>query len=124
MATAPKTVLAIETEVDPRRVVSSQLRSAGYEVLTAATTDAAYALLEEHREVDLLIADLLAPGTLNTADLTERSKALCPNIQILFTTDLRRLAQKTHDDTHEVSPMISIVRVLLGDGPQPPARQP
>ncbi len=116
MGAAAKTILVVEMHIDTGRDISSQLRRAGHKVLTARTTDEAYLLLREHSEVDLLLADLLASGTFDAANLVERAKTLRSGLQVLLTTDLRRFA-RTPDENRgsEVSPMVAMVAVLLHD---------
>jgi CheY-like chemotaxis protein len=114
MSAAAKTILAVEMHIETGRDISSQLRRAGHNVLTARTTDEAYRLLHEHPEVDLLLADLLASGTFDAADLAERAKALRSELQMLLTTDLRRFARTSPDGRgREMSPMIAMIGVLL-----------
>jgi CheY-like chemotaxis protein len=116
MGASAKTILAVEMHIDTGKEIASQLRRAGHNVLTARTTDEAYVLLREHPEVDLLLADLLASGTFDAADLAERAKALRSELQMLLTTDLRRFARTPDkNNRREASPMIAMIGVLLRD---------
>jgi len=116
MGAAAKTILAVEMRDGTSRGISSQLRRTGHNVLTARTTDEAYILIREHPEIDLLLADLLASGTFDAADLAERARALRSGLQMLLTTDLRRFARAPDENRgSEESPMIAMIGVLLRD---------
>jgi CheY-like chemotaxis protein len=116
MGAAAKTILAVEMRDGTSRGISSQLRRIGHNVLTARTTDEAFILIREHPEIDLLLADLLASGTFDAADLAERARALRSGLQMLLTTDLRRFAREPDENKgSDESPMIAMIGVLLRD---------
>jgi signal transduction histidine kinase/ActR/RegA family two-component response regulator len=58
----PVRVLVVDDEVMIRDVLSGQLASAGYEVLTAPDGAAAIGLIEDGETVDVLVTDLSMPG--------------------------------------------------------------
>ncbi len=113
---AAKTILAVVTREDTRDEIRAQLESAGHRFLAASTTDQAYALLQEHRKVDVLLADVMARGTFDATGLVDRARTLHPGLRMLVTTDLDRFARPANQDTGGAeSPMIAILRTLLED---------
>jgi CheY-like chemotaxis protein len=86
MALEPTTILLVEDDAGLRYVFSRILRSAGYDVLEAATADEAEPTLRGDRPVDLLLTDLLMPGRLDGLDLAQLAGTLRPRLKVLFTT--------------------------------------
>jgi nitrogen-specific signal transduction histidine kinase/CheY-like chemotaxis protein len=78
-----ETVLAVEDNVDLRRVVVRQLRALGYRVAEAGNVEEALSILETET-VDLLFSDIVMPGPLNGIDLAHRAAASWPSVKILL----------------------------------------
>lgn len=79
-------VLLVEDEDPVRNVVRSLLESAGYEVLAAATGEAALELEAEHRgALDLLLTDLCLPG-ISGLEIAERVFEQNPGMPIIYTS--------------------------------------
>ena len=81
------TVLLIEDETAVRELVSRFLTLKGYEVLSAANSDAARILWAEHKgEIDLLLADIVMARGLNGREIATQFRAENSNLKILLTS--------------------------------------
>ncbi|HKP95238.1 MAG TPA: PAS domain S-box protein [Fibrobacteria bacterium] len=78
-----ETILLVEDEETVRKFIMRTLSAQGYTVLEAKDGSAALTLGEKCRNVDLLLTDVVMPN-MNGATLSERLKALHPDIRILF----------------------------------------
>lgn len=79
------TILVVEDMDIVRVMISTALKSHGYEVLTAASSDEAFAIASE-RSVDLLLTDLAMPGGMGGTELAERLTEERPDMRVLFTS--------------------------------------
>jgi CheY-like chemotaxis protein len=79
------TILVVEDMDIVRVMISTALKSHGYEVLTAASSDEAFAIASE-RSVDLLLTDLAMPGGMGGTELAERLTEERPEMRVLFTS--------------------------------------
>jgi CheY-like chemotaxis protein len=79
------TILLVEDEPSVRDLVRDILVEHGYRVLEAPNGRAALEVLEEHREVLLVLTDLVMPG-MNGRELAAQIKSRHPEIRVLFTT--------------------------------------
>jgi CheY-like chemotaxis protein len=77
-------ILLAEDEDSVARVILHQLQSGGHTVRRVPTGDAAWAEIENGAEHDLLITDLVMPGTLQGAELARRVEAERPRMAILL----------------------------------------
>ncbi len=79
-----ETILLVEDEEMLLQMEASMLEERGYEVLVAATTDAALTLAQEHPgPIDLLITDLIMP-VMNGRELSAKLQPLRPEMKVLF----------------------------------------
>ncbi|MEP4038254.1 ATP-binding protein [Pseudophaeobacter sp.] len=77
-------VLVVEDEPEVRNVVAAMLQRAGCEVTTAATGDAALELFEADPRFDLLVTDVVMPGTLQGPALGVALRKQVPDLKIIF----------------------------------------
>jgi CheY-like chemotaxis protein len=77
------TVLLVEDEEVVRRLTARILEEQGYLVLPAANAVEALDLAERHREVDLVVTDVVMPGT-RGPDLVSRLLAVRPELKVLY----------------------------------------
>jgi len=82
-------VLLVDDERFARTVYSDYLRAAGYEVEVAADAEAALSLLK-HRRYDVLLTDVILPGS-SGLDLLGIAKGLDPNLEVLVITALDKV---------------------------------
>src|SRR5260370_36945470 len=80
------TVLVVEDEDDVRDVAAGYVEALGYAVLAARNGDDALAILQSDADVDLLLTDIVMPGTLDGFSLGPAPLALRPRIKVLHAT--------------------------------------
>ncbi len=81
-----ETVLIVDDEPLIRMLVREVVEESGYQSLEAGDAAAALAMLQPLAEVDLLIADLGLPGSMNGRQLAEAARQLRPDLKVLFIT--------------------------------------
>ena len=78
-------ILLVEDDFALLTLTQRLLESAGYQVLKAATADEGLELWRTREsEVDLLLTDLLTPGTLTGRQLAERLQQEKPQLKVIF----------------------------------------
>jgi CheY-like chemotaxis protein len=77
------TVLLVEDEEVVRHMTGRILEEQGYRVLPAANAIEALDLAERHREVDLVVTDVVMPG-MRGPELVSRLLAARPELKVLF----------------------------------------
>ncbi len=118
-----ETILLVEDEAFVREVTCEVLRSAGYQVSTAATAREARREYERNGGVDCVITDVVLPGE-SGRKLAERLWEEAPQLKVLFVTgyaeqmDTRDCLAKPFSTTV----LLRRVRMLLdGEGRKNPA---
>jgi CheY-like chemotaxis protein len=76
------TILVVEDELLIRLMIAEALREAGFEVVEAANSDEALAILESHAPVDLVFSDVRMPGTMDGVALMKRLRESRPNLKL------------------------------------------
>lgn len=84
-------VLVLEDEADVRQTLCEQLHLLGYLTLEAETGEQALQMLATTTEVELLISDLMLPGSLSGAEVVNQVRTLWPALPVLLISgqDLR-----------------------------------
>lgn len=77
-------VLLAEDEMAVSRVLKSVLENAGYGVTSAANGDEALAIFEASGPFDILLTDVVMPGTLQGPALAKAIRAVSPDIPCIF----------------------------------------
>lgn len=67
-----ETILLVEDQEEVAEVAQAMLEELGYTVVCANEAQQALTVLEERSDIDLLLTDIVMPGTLNGADLAAR----------------------------------------------------
>lgn len=80
-----ETILLVEDEVILRRVTASMLRVRGYDVLVAADGQEAIDIARRHREIDLLLTDIVMPAC-NGLELAEQMQVNRPGLRTMLMT--------------------------------------
>ena len=79
------TVLVVEDEPAVREVAVAILTDLGYRVLQASDGDEGLLAFGAHAgEIDLLLTDVVLPGSLRGRDLADRITAIRPSMRVLF----------------------------------------
>lgn len=79
-------VLVVEDDPHVREAVMQRLEAIGYAVLEAANGDAGWKLIESGEPFDLVLSDVVMPGSLSGYDLIRKVKAKYPGIATLLTS--------------------------------------
>ncbi|MGZ2429935.1 CheY-like chemotaxis protein [Rhizobium redzepovicii] len=85
------TILVVEDDENVRIMTAESLHELGYTVLQAASGMEALLLLEENREVDLILTDIVMPQ-MSGRQLADIVQEKWPAIRILYTTGYTRNA--------------------------------
>lgn len=81
-----QTILLVDDSDDVRQVTESFLRSQGYRVLSAHSSEEALTLLDQNEKVDLLFTDVIMPGGMNGLVLAEKIHQRLPELPVLLAT--------------------------------------
>ena len=77
-------VLLVDDNVEGRDALARQLRRAGYTVTEAASGDEALATFGGGSGFDILISDVIMPGTMSGVDLADRARLIRPDLPVLL----------------------------------------
>jgi PAS domain S-box-containing protein len=88
---ADETVLVVEDDDDVRIYSTESLRELKFNVLEAASAEAALRVLAQNTHITLLFTDVGLPG-MNGRELVEAARKLRPELKVLFTTGYARNA--------------------------------
>lgn len=77
-------ILLVEDDEFVRSVVTAQLSTLGYRVLTAADAGEALAALERGEPADLLMTDVLMPGPMDGYALAAQVRRRRPELPVLY----------------------------------------
>ncbi|HUH84251.1 MAG TPA: response regulator [Stellaceae bacterium] len=86
MNRASALILVVEDVEDIRIATLEALAHAGYDVLGAASAEAALALLAEEPTIGVLFTDIVLGRGLDGYELAQRAVALRPSLKVLYTT--------------------------------------
>ncbi len=86
----PPAVLLVDDERFARTVYSDYLRAAGYDVEVADGTESALAILAERR-FDVLLTDVILPGSRDGLELLDLAKQRDPNLGVIVITALEKV---------------------------------
>ncbi len=80
-------VLLVEDNEEVRAAAGEQLRSLGYRFTAVGTGDAAVGILEERaQEFDLMLADMVIPGSIDGRALARMVSGRWPSLHVVLTT--------------------------------------
>ncbi|MFC3183274.1 PAS domain S-box protein [Cypionkella sinensis] len=85
-------VLLAEDEKSVRDMLTRQLQSLGYKVTVAVNGDQAYEILLGDVSIELLVTDVVMPGTLQGPMLAKRARENRPDLPVLFMSGYPREA--------------------------------
>jgi CheY-like chemotaxis protein len=88
-------ILVVEDDTDLRSYLSEVLRGLGYQVVAVANAQAALAILQQSRRIDLLLTDVVMPG-MNGRELGKQAQELRPALRVLYMTGYSRNAVVHH----------------------------
>ncbi len=76
-------VLLVEDEPIVRLDLASELRGARYDVIEASNADEAFEVLQSHA-IDLMISDVVMPGSMDGVQLAARAREICNGVKIII----------------------------------------
>jgi signal transduction histidine kinase len=79
-------VLLVEDDADVRTVIRRQLTDIGHMVIEAPAGDQALAIIEDVRELSVLVSDIVMPGAMDGRQLAELAKEKRPNLRVVLVT--------------------------------------
>jgi PAS domain S-box-containing protein len=86
-AGSESTILVVEDDEAVRSLVREVLDHNGYRVYEAEHGEAALEIWKEHRkEIDLLLTDMVMPGSVNGLELSQRLLAEQPDLKVIYTS--------------------------------------
>lgn len=92
-AAAP-TIMVVDGEVLVRHAIADYLRTCGYAVIEAASSDEALAVLAEARlALDAVLCDAAVPGSMGGFALARHIRASRPGIKVVLAGSLRSGAE-------------------------------
>jgi DNA-binding NtrC family response regulator len=81
------TILLVEDEDQVRLLAESYLEEQGHRVLSAGTSDGAFAILHTKTGIDLLFTDLDLKGDIHAGiNLADEAIKILPQLRVLYTT--------------------------------------
>ncbi len=81
-----RSILLVEDNDEVATLVTEMLRELGYRVTRAASAQGALGALADGREIDLVLSDIMMPGTMNGMQLAREVRRRRPGAPILLTT--------------------------------------
>lgn len=84
-------VLVVEDDPDVRRVAVESLKELNYTVISADSPEAALAIINENKDITLLMTDIVMPG-MNGRQLAELAVKKLPSLRVLYITGYTRNA--------------------------------
>src|SRR5690349_5916953 len=79
-------VLIVDDDDQVLDIAAIVLASLGYQVIPATNGEAALEIVKYYRDIDLLMTDIIMPGSIDGWELARRAKQLRPEIGVLYTT--------------------------------------
>ncbi|MCF7707750.1 MAG: response regulator [Verrucomicrobia bacterium] len=82
-----KTILVVEDDIAVQRLLSTLLKSKGFNVLVASTAAEAFSISEEYENsIDLLLTDIVLPDDMTGRDVADKIIIDRPEIKILYSS--------------------------------------
>jgi nitrogen-specific signal transduction histidine kinase len=91
-----ETILVVEDDPLVRRLIVRQIKSLGYATLVVVNVAEAMAILESPQEIDLLLTDMIMPGSMNGRQLADAALRHRAALKVLFTSGYSERAVIRH----------------------------
>ena len=79
-----RTVLLVEDEPDLRELMAEDLTDAGFDVVGADIGEAAIAIIDSGRPIDVLFTDIRLPGALDGWQIAQHARKVHPDIHVIY----------------------------------------
>ena len=93
-------VLLVEDDPMVLRLSERRLESLGFDCVTATTGDAAWDILQDRDDIDVVFTDLVMPGELSGHALAKRVAAEMPDLRILITSGFSENVLRGEEESH------------------------
>jgi PAS domain S-box-containing protein len=119
------TVLVVEDNPDVAEVTSSMLTQLGYDVRTVADAAAALTILKE-QDFDLVVSDIVMPGTLDGLGLARAIRDRAPSPPVLLVTGYSHAATQADESLmvmkkpFQLADLSRVVARIIAESKQPP----
>ena len=100
MARNDPCILLIEADLAVRHPLSEYLRTCGYKVLEAGTTDEALIILKSADrgfEIDVLLCDVNSPGSIDGFGLSRWVREHQPGLRVILAGSIERMTEQAGD---------------------------
>ena len=77
-------VLVVEDNDSVREVAAAMIEEMGYDVLTAINGPAGLKIIEERRDINLVLSDVIMAGGMNGPELAAKAMKVRPKLKVLF----------------------------------------
>jgi CheY-like chemotaxis protein len=77
-------ILVVEDNESVREVAAAMIEELGYEVLTAHNGPEGYKIIEERRDIALVLSDVIMAGGMNGPELAAKAMKVRPKLKVLF----------------------------------------
>ena len=77
-------VSIVDDEVDLLDIAAAFLADMGYTAYCAEDSAGALAIIDQHRDIDLMLTDMIMPGGVNGAELAQKVRQLLPQVKIIY----------------------------------------
>jgi CheY-like chemotaxis protein len=81
-----ESILIVEDDVLVRKYVVTQVQSLGYRTFAAGDAREALAIIDTDENIDLLLTDVMMPGSINGRQLAVEASNRRPSLKVLFTS--------------------------------------
>ncbi len=90
-------IMVVEDEMVFLSSLKTMLAGSGYSVRTAISGDEAWQLLRDRPDVDLVLSDVVMPGTLQGTDLARKIEEEMPNLPVILMSGYASPLKNWHD---------------------------
>jgi len=78
------TVLVVDDEVELLDIATAYLEEMGCKVYSAVDGNSAIRVMEQQKDIDLIVTDIVMPGGMNGVELAEKVRLLNPRTKVIF----------------------------------------
>jgi CheY-like chemotaxis protein len=86
MVGGKETILVVEDDAKVQSTVIEMLVELGYSILAADNAEQALTVIRSGVHIDVLLTDVVMPGTLRSPEMARQAASLLPHLKILFTS--------------------------------------
>jgi PAS domain S-box-containing protein len=80
------TVLVVDDETELLEIAHAYLTEMGYSAMRADNTASALNTLALHKEINLMITDVIMPGGMNGVELANKARELIPELKVIYSS--------------------------------------